>query len=130
MGRSRRARTPGQDQAAPSHAGGSASGKNVITVGAASDITAGYSSPSDVSLASFSGYGPTDDGRIKPDIVGNGVSLTSSLAGDNADYGNYSGTSMSSPNIAGSLALVREHAGDLFGTPLLAATMKALMMAG
>jgi len=42
--------------------------KNVITVGAVDDAGA---------MSTFSSWGPTDDGRIKPDVVANGVALTS-----------------------------------------------------
>jgi hypothetical protein len=54
--------------------------KNILTVGAVDDIPGGYSpisGPSAVKVAAFSGWGPMDDGRIKPDIVANGVELTS-----------------------------------------------------
>jgi hypothetical protein len=54
--------------------------KNILTVGAVNDIVGGYSSPGDVVMSSFSSWGPTDDGRIKPDICANGVGLYSSLA--------------------------------------------------
>ena len=46
--------------------------KNILTVGAVKDIPAGYSTPADVIIEDYSGWGPTDDGRIKPDIVANG----------------------------------------------------------
>jgi len=107
---------------------GSAAAKNVITVGAAIDVPGGYLNPGDVNLASFSGRGPTDDGRIKPDLVGNGIGLTSSLAGSNNQYGSYSGTSMSTPNVAGSIGLLYEHATNLFATQLRASTIKSLIL--
>ena len=49
----------------------SGTAKNIITVGAVDDIPGGYSVPGDVVMCSFSGWGPVDDGRIKPDIVAN-----------------------------------------------------------
>ena len=49
-------------------------------------------------MAAFSSRGPTNDSRIKPDVVGNGIDLYSSYAGSDNDYGYSSGTSMSSPN--------------------------------
>ena len=56
-----------------------------------------WSSPD--SIEYFSSQGPTDDGRIKPDLVGpDGVS--------NATYGSFYGTSASSPHAAGAAALV------------------------
>jgi hypothetical protein len=83
--------------------------KNILTVGAVNDITTGYTQPSQVVMSSFSGWGPSDDGRIKPDIVGNGVSLYSSGSASNNDYYNSSGTSMSAPNVTGSLALIQQY---------------------
>ena len=106
--------------------GGFGSAKNVLTIGAVNDIPGGYTGPGDVVMSSFSGWGPADDGRIKPDLVANGVSLFSSMAGSNSDYGNFSGTSMSSPNTAGSLALLGQHAQSLFGSRFSGATMRAL----
>ncbi len=58
--------------------------KNAMTVGAANDaVTSGQRDVSKATLASFSSTGPTDDGRIKPDIVANGVDLLSAgIMGD------------------------------------------------
>ena len=100
--------------------------KNVLTVGAVNDIANGYQIPSDVSISSFSSYGPVDDGRIKPDIVANGVGLLSSLSTGESDYASYSGTSMSAPSVTGSLVLVQEMVKTLNDTLLQAATIKAL----
>lgn len=106
------------------HAGVS---KNILTVGAVNDVIGGYSSPAGVSLASFSCFGPADDSRIKPDIVANGVDLYSSLSGSNSDYGNISGTSMSSPNASGSLGLLIQHyRATHSGEDMRAATLKGL----
>ena len=102
--------------------------KNVLTVGAVSNVPGGYSSPTNVFLASFSSVGPTDDGRIKPDVVAQGVNLfTTSNATDSA-YSIVSGTSFASPSVAGSLNLLQQLYCDLRGTnrALLASTLKAL----
>jgi len=102
--------------------------KNVLTVGAVNDVSS-YNSPNDVIMSSFSGWGPADDGRIKPDVVGNGVGLRSSVASGNSDYSSYSGTSMASPNITGSLALLQQYYKQTHGnTPMRSATLKALVI--
>ena len=82
--------------------------KNILTVGAVHDIVGGYKGPSSVSSAWFSSWGPADDGRVKPDIVANGVTLKSSTASSDNSYGSYSGTSMAAPSVTGSLALLHE----------------------
>ncbi len=103
--------------------------KNILTVGAVEDIPGGYSAPSDVRMSSFSGWGPTDDGRIKPDIVANGVGLYSSIKTSNSAYATYSGTSMSAPSVTGSIALILQHQKNLHGsTKLRASTIKALLL--
>jgi hypothetical protein len=109
-----------------SHAGVS---KNILTIGAVNDIPGGYTGTGSVSASSFHSWGPADDGRIKPDVVGNGVDLISSLeTADNA-YGSLSGTSMSSPNVAGSIGLILEHEKNLWGTnSWRASTIKGLVI--
>lgn len=102
--------------------------KNILTVGAVEPIPYGYKTTSDVKISSFSSWGPTDDGRIKPDIVGNGVNLVSSIGTANDAYGNMSGTSMSSPNVSGSLNLLQEHHHNTYGNFMRAATLKGLVI--
>ncbi|MCU0342007.1 MAG: S8 family serine peptidase, partial [Spirosomaceae bacterium] len=48
-----------------------ANAKNILTVGAA-DVTLTNGQRTGYSVAKFSGWGPTDDGRIKPDLLGVG----------------------------------------------------------
>src|SRR5690606_23634167 len=52
------------------------SAKNNITVGAVLKVP-DYTGPSSVVMSAFSSWGPTDDGRIKPDLVAAGVSIFS-----------------------------------------------------
>jgi hypothetical protein len=100
--------------------------KNLLTVGAVYEVNP-YEGPSSVQMSSFSCWGPADDGRIKPDIVGKGVDVFSTLDGSNTDYGVSQGTSMSAPNVSGSLAMLQYHYQQTHsGTPMRAATLKGL----
>lgn len=81
-----------------------------------------------VTINSGSSEGPTDDYRIKPDITGNGTSLTSSYEGSDSEYGTISGTSMASPNVMGTLLLLQQHANNVNGTFMKAATLKGLAL--
>ncbi|MHC5122873.1 MAG: S8 family serine peptidase [Planctomycetota bacterium] len=104
--------------------------KNIMTVGAVNDaVTSGQRDPSKATMSSFSCWGPSDDGRIKPDIVANGVGLYSSLSSTNSSYASYSGTSMSSPNACGAAALLLQQHADLFGGQFMrASTLKGLII--
>lgn len=108
---------------------GKALAKNVLTVGAINDIRDGYSAPTDAEMSTFSSWGPSDDGRVKPDIVANGVELYSSDDDADDDYATKSGTSMAAPSVTGSLALIQErYSGSNSGENLHAAELKALVI--
>ena len=101
--------------------------KNNIVVAATFEVL-NYEDASDVSMSSFSSWGPTDDGRIKPDISAKGVNMFSSSGGSNASYTNMSGTSMATPNVSGSLLLLQQHFNDLNQEYMLASTLRALTL--
>ncbi len=102
--------------------------KNIISVGAVNPIPGGYNSPADVVLAEFSSWGPSDDGRIKPDLVADGINVLSSISTSNNAYAIYSGTSMSSPATAGSGFLLQEYYHKLHNVFMRSATLKGILI--
>ncbi len=99
--------------------------KNILTVGAIDLLQNGFIS-TPINTISFSSWGPTDDGRIKPDLVcGTNTTSTPSSANDSA-YSSLGGTSGSSPVATGSLFLVQQHYHNLKGRFMKAATLKGL----
>jgi len=69
------------------------------------------------SLASFSSWGPTEDGRIKPDVTAPGSSIVSAdndqnVTSYNCNTQGMSGTSMACPTAAGLATLIRQYYMD------------------
>jgi len=110
--------------------------KNVITIGGHKNR---YSGAPD-EMYYWSSRGPTDDGRIKPDLVAPGdyVRSCKSQEADSAQgswsnnwYLEYSGTSMSTPAAAGASALVREYLMEVIGRQApQGALIKGLLILG
>ena len=104
--------------------------KNILTVGSVGQLPYGPSGSSDIIASYFSSYGPTDDGRVKPDIVGMGENVLSCGSASPTTYITLSGTSMSAPNVTGSLYLLQEYYAEKHaGAFMRAATLKGLVCA-
>ena len=102
--------------------------KNIVTMGAVQPIPGGYNQPSDVVLAGFSSIGPTGDGRIKPDLVADGVNVLSSISTSDNAYDIYSGTSMATPAATGSAMLLQEYYSKIHGAFMLSSTLKGILI--
>jgi hypothetical protein len=104
-------------------------------------------------MAAFSSRGPTDDGRIKPDVVAPGTWVLSAYSGLyrqgydpspnpqtglyqyggwgvplNGAYKYMGGTSMSNPLVAGAAAVVRDYCQKAHGVSASAALVKATII--
>ena len=130
-----------------------ATAKNVITVGAAEGVRAsgldgcgvadsGADSARDI--IDFSSRGPTDDGRLKPDLVAPGSHMVGArprhpaytgsracvpfFGGSSAFYSLISGSSQATPQVSGAAALVRHWYNRTQGANPSPALTKALLI--
>jgi subtilisin family serine protease len=106
----------------------SACAKNVLTVGAINELSNGWVNAAGVTMSTFSDWGPTDDGRIKPDVVAKGVGVYSTVSDSNDAYDTYQGTTMATPVTTGSLLLVQQHYNNLKGKFMRSASLKGLII--
>lgn len=106
--------------------------KNGLSVGAVEEIPGGYAGTNSVVMTYYSGWGPTENGRIKPDVVASGWSGWTPV-GNSTSYieSGANGTSFAAPAVTGSLGLLQQLHENLNGTnavPPLASTWKALLI--
>lgn len=122
--------------------------KNVLTVGSVRDVYHvanavfhwGYATNSPMVLSSFSAAGPTDDGRIKPDVVAVGEAnsmvrtfpLVTTDDDSDTDIQGQAGTSFAAPGVTAGLALFLQRRSQIFTNltaevdDLRGSTLKAL----
>jgi len=126
------------------------SAKNVITVGASEGVrasgtdgcgTTDADANSARDIVNFSSRGPTDDGRLKPDLVAPGTHVTGAqppagtppftgicTASFATNYSLVSGTSQAAPQVAGAAALVRQRFEPILVSAPSPAMTKALLI--
>src|SRR5690606_3891970 len=94
---------------------GHGNAKNALTVAAVGQVL-NYTGASSVPLSSFSSWGHSDDGRIKPEISMKGVYVRSTLDTNDTAYGFMSGTSMASPGVTGVITLLQQYHNHLYAS--------------
>ena len=102
--------------------------KNILVVGGVESSSNNFEDLSSIAPISGSGFGPTDDGRIKPDIVAPASNLYTPISSANDAYTSSSGgTSAATGIVAGSVALLREHYQALNSDTLSSASLRAIL---
>lgn len=115
--------------------------KNVLVVGSVNLVgtsnTNGFYNGSAVAGSGgigepYSSWGPTDDGRIKPDLVSHGKNVFSSIETQNNTYGYYSGTSQAAAGVTGGITLLQEYWQKVTTVPnpnpMWSSTVRALLV--
>jgi len=106
---------------------GEKNSKNNLVVANANPIINPTSGSMLVPINSSSSQGPSDDGRIKPDIAADGTNLLSSYNTSTTSYETLTGTSMASPNTSGTLLLLQQYYSQLnSGNFMRSSTLKGL----
>ncbi len=99
---------------------------NMVVANAQDAVVATNGTLTSVAINTSSSQGPSDDNRVKPDITGNGTSVTSANSTSDSSTTTMTGTSMAAPNITGTLLLLQQHYKNLTTNFMKAATLKGL----
>lgn len=97
--------------------------KNVVCIGSIHDVVNGA-----IAITPYSGWGPADDGRVKPDLVANGQNLLSTADADDESYVQMPGTSMASPVAAGIALLAAQQFTQRRGRQPVSSELKAVLI--
>ena len=100
---------------------------NLVVASASANISPLSSQLVSLNKSNFSSQGPTDDGRIKPDITGRGENVSSADSEGTTSYYTAQGTSMASPNVAGSILLLQEYYNVMNLEFMKSATLRGLV---
>lgn len=107
---------------------GPAVSKNSLTVSAAEIAWNPEGFPQQAIVSPYSSMGPTDDGRIKPDIAFHGNDVFTTTGPENDDYGRVSGTSVAAAKTTGFLGLLQDYFHQKNARYMKAATLKGLAL--
>ncbi|NKI31098.1 S8 family serine peptidase [Croceivirga thetidis] len=107
---------------------GFATSKNGLVVTGANTEYNSQGILSEAGLTNYSSFGPTDDGRVKPDIAGNGQLIFTTAANTESSYSSSMGTSMAAPGVSGSLVLLQELHQNLFDGLMKSSSLKGLVL--
>jgi serine protease AprX len=105
---------------------GAGMSKNVLVV-TSIDKKENPSGDSDFDISSFSSYGSTDDGRIKPDIAAQGQNVFSAIETYNSAYGLYSGTSSATASVSAGITLLQQYWKSMHPDYLWSSSLRAII---
>ncbi len=103
-----------------------ACGRAILSVGACDKLNPANAAAGEP-IAAYSAAGPTLDGRIKPELCAVGSGVMSAASDQTSGYVPKDGTSMSTPMVAGSVALLLQEMHITLGQNPTQDTIKALL---